>query len=71
MAVNPNSNPATSTHENLSSAQLAAQSILRHEGTFANNGAIVVETEHELAAHQRIVLLSTKRQPPNLSIGER
>ena len=44
MAVNPNSNPATSTHENLSSAQLAAQSILRHEGTFANNGAIVVET---------------------------
>ena len=44
MAVNTNSTPTTDTHENLSSAQLAAQSILRSEGTFASNGAIVVET---------------------------
>ena len=44
MAVNTNSTPTTDTHENLSSAQLASQSILRSEGTFASNGAIVVET---------------------------
>ena len=44
MAVNTDSTTATNTHENLSTAQLAAESILRNEGSFASNGAIVVET---------------------------
>ena len=44
MAVNTNSKQAADTHVNLSSAQLAEQSILRGEGAFASNGAIVVET---------------------------
>ncbi len=44
MAVNTDSKQAADTHVNLSSAQLAEQSILRGEGAFASNGAIVVET---------------------------
>ena len=44
MAVNTDSTPTADTHANLSSAQLAEQSILRGEGSFASNGAIVVET---------------------------
>ncbi|MEM7079058.1 MAG: phosphoenolpyruvate carboxykinase [Pseudomonadota bacterium] len=34
------------THENLSSASLAELAVLRGEGRFASNGAIVVETGH-------------------------
>jgi phosphoenolpyruvate carboxykinase (ATP) len=44
MAVNTDSTSKAETFNNLSSAQLAEQSILRDEGHFASNGAIVVET---------------------------
>ena len=44
MAVDTEFTSKADTYSNLSSAQLAEQSILRNEGHFASNGAIVVET---------------------------
>ena len=44
MTVHPEPSRRAEPNTNLSSAQLAEQSILRNEGHFASNGAIVVET---------------------------
>ena len=44
MTVDTESAQKAESYTNLSSAQLAEQSILRNEGRFASNGAIVVET---------------------------
>ena len=44
MTVDTESAQKAESYTNLSSAQLAEQSILRNEGHFASNGAIVVET---------------------------
>lgn len=46
MAVDINSTVNNDTHNNLSSATLAEHTVLRGEGHFAANGAIVVETGH-------------------------
>ncbi len=46
MAVDINSTVKNDTHHNLSSAILAEHAVLRGEGHFAANGAIVVETGH-------------------------
>jgi len=46
MAVDIDSTVKTDSYNNLSSASLAEQSVLRGEGRFASNGAIVVETGH-------------------------
>ena len=46
MAVDIDSTRKVDNYENLSSASLAEQAVLRGEGQFASNGAIVVETGH-------------------------
>lgn len=46
MAVDIDSTREMNNHQNLSAADLAEQAILRGEGRFAANGAIVVQTGH-------------------------
>ena len=46
MAVDIDSTVKNDNYTNLCSAMLAEQAVLRGEGQFANNGAIVVETGH-------------------------
>ncbi|MFT7651642.1 MAG: phosphoenolpyruvate carboxykinase (ATP) [Limisphaerales bacterium] len=46
MALDSDSTRKVSTHHNLPTADLAERTILRGEGQFAANGAIVVETGH-------------------------
>ena len=46
MAVDIDTTVKNDNYVNLSSAMLAEQAVLRGEGRFASNGAIVVETGH-------------------------